>query len=213
MGLRTVTGAKRPADYSQGRQANVKDPLLLVYSGGKAQASVRCADLVSVTGVTDPGLVHKVTLFAENVPEDKPWTKEHVAALCQVVGRQPFPKYVAVEHLVGQGALLLQVATQKDRPGVTELNYGKRTNRPSFNILPVLKKEEIEIPEGMCLEVPVSLILDEGALKVEANLRMGVQRTVKVRSSESEEAEATGEAKAETKAEANTASGDEEGEE
>jgi|GEM_PF-6718889 len=184
MGLRTVRGRKALANYTPGREANVKDPVLLLYGKGKAQVSVRCADLVAVTGATDPDIIKQVTTFAEAVPDDAAWTKEQVADLCRQVGRMPFPRFIQVEHLEGQGTLLIQVARQKG-PGVTELNYAKRSNRPTFNILPVLKEENIDIPEGMCLEVPIALIMDEGALKVEASLRKGVERTVKQRSAAS----------------------------
>jgi hypothetical protein len=43
----------------------------------------------------------------------------------------------------------------------------------------VLQEESIEVPEGMCLEVPVALVLDEGVLKVEARLLEGEERAVK----------------------------------
>jgi hypothetical protein len=78
------------------------------------------------------------------------------------------------------------VATQTGK-GVTELNFAKRSNRPTFNALPVLKDEGIEIPEGMCLEVRVALVFDDVDLTVEANLLKGVQRAVKQDDEESVE--------------------------
>lgn len=62
----------------------------------------------------------------------------------------PFPKLLQVEHLEGQGSLLMRVAGQKG-PGVTELSDAKRSNRPTFNVLPVLRDDSIQVPEGMCL--------------------------------------------------------------
>ncbi|HLO24612.1 MAG TPA: hypothetical protein VK187_00755, partial [Geobacteraceae bacterium] len=97
------------------------------------------------------------------------------------VGRMPFPGLLQVEHLEGQGSLLMRVAGQKG-PGVTDLNYSKRSNRPTFNVLPVLKDERIQVPEGMCLEVPAALVMDEGVLKVEAMLLQGEERALKHRS-------------------------------
>jgi hypothetical protein len=180
MGLRTVSGKKVPANYGTDRQTNVRNPLLLVYEKGRAQMSVRCGDLVAVTGARDPGIIEKVKKFAAGLPDDEPWTKEQVADLCAQVGRMPFPKLIRVEHLEGQGTLLIQVAGQKG-PGVTELNYAKRSNRPTFNILPVLKDESIEVPKGMCLELPVALVADEDGLKVEVRLLSSVERAVQQR--------------------------------
>jgi hypothetical protein len=180
MGLRQVSGKKVPVNYALDRQVNVKDPVIAVYRDGKAQTSVRCVDLLSVTGVTDPAMIQRVITAAAAVPEETPWTKDHVTALCEQTGRLPFPKYVRVEHLEGQATLLVNVVHQEG-PGVTELSYPKGTNRPSFNILPALKDEQIQIPVGMCLEVPVSLVLDEGVLKVEFCLRKGVERALRTR--------------------------------
>lgn len=187
MGLRTILGKKSPANYGVDRQENVRNPLLMIYHNGRAQMTVRCGDLVSITGVTDSKLLQKVTEAAANLPEHEPWTKEQVKALCEQVGRLPYPKLLKVEHVVGQATLLMKVATQMG-PGVTELNFAKRSNRPTFNALPELKDEGMEVPEGMCLEVPVMLVLDEGQLKVEANLGKGVQRAVKQDEEESDEA-------------------------
>lgn len=181
MGLRSVSGKKVPANYGTDRQTNVRDPLLLVYETGRAQLTVRCGDMVSVTAARDPGIIQRVKTFAASLPDDKPWTKEQVADLCRQVGRMPFPKLIQVEHMEGQGTLLLQVAFQKG-PGVTELNYANRSNRPTFNILPVLKDEGIEVPKGMCLELPIALVVDVDGLKVEVNLLAGVQRAVQQRS-------------------------------
>ena len=180
MGLKQVKGKKVPVNYGADRQTNVKDPALIIYSDGKAQMNVRCGDLVAVTGINDLGLIEKVKAFAENVPDEKPWTKEQVADLCRQVGRMPFPSMLQVEHLEGQGSLLMRVAGQKG-PGVTDLSYSKRSNRPAFNVGPVLQKENIEVPEGMCLVVPVALVMDEGVLKVEARLLQGEERAVKQR--------------------------------
>jgi hypothetical protein len=178
MGLKQVKGKKVPANYSGERQVNVRDPMLIIYTEGKAQMNVRCGDLEAVTGVNDTGIIEKVKAFAENLPDEEAWTKEQVADLCRQVGRMPFPKLLQVEHLEGQGTLLMRVAGQEG-PGVTDLSYAKRSNRPAFNVGPVLQKENIAVPEGMCLEVPVALVMDEGVLKVEARLLQGEERAVK----------------------------------
>lgn len=152
--------------------------------------SVRCGDMVSVTGVTDPELVQKVLEFAKNLAEDASWTKEMVKALCDQVGRVPFPRLLQVEHLPGQGTVLLRVVTEEG-PGVTELNYPKRSSRCSFNVMPVVKAEGMKLPEGMCLEVPVAFVLDGDVLKVEAKLSKGVQRQTRGQDDEETEAEGT----------------------
>ncbi|HYF80864.1 MAG TPA: hypothetical protein VD973_27445 [Symbiobacteriaceae bacterium] len=187
MGLRTISGRRFPANYGVDRQENVRNPLLIIYHSGRAQMTVRCGDLVSMTGVTDSAGLERVVAAAANLPEHEPWTKEQVKALCEQVGRLPYPRLLKVEHLVGQATLLMKVVSQMG-PGVTELNYAKRSNRPTFNALPELKDEGMEVPAGMCLEVPVMLVLDEGQLKVEANLGKGVQRAVKQDPEESDEA-------------------------
>ena len=180
MPLRQVSGTRVPANFHQAaeQQVGVREPTLILYANGRAQMNVRCGDLVSATGVTDPNLVKKVVDYAKNVPEDAPWTKQMVKDLCKLIGRVPFPTLLSVEHLQGQGTALLRVVTEEG-PGVTPLHYGKQSNRPSFNGLPVVRMEGIKIPEGMCLEVPVALVLDGNYLKVEAKLSKGVQRQVK----------------------------------
>lgn len=180
MGLKKVTGKKVPVNYGADRQTNVNDPMLVLYANGKAQMSVRCGDLVAVTGATDPGIIEKVLQVSEAMPDDKPWTKEQVVELCRQVGRMPFPKLLHVEHLEGQGSLLMRVVVQEG-PGVTELSYAKESNRPSFNVLPAMKDDSMQVPEGMCLEVPVALVMDEGVLKVEALLLQGQERALKRR--------------------------------
>ncbi|MDF2628101.1 MAG: hypothetical protein K0R39_1932, partial [Symbiobacteriaceae bacterium] len=112
MGLRTVTGRKVLASYGTDRQPNVREPLLIIYHSGRAQMTVRCGDLVSLTGLTDPKLLQKVADATAAMPEDEPWTKEQVKAVCEQVGRLPYPKLLQVEHLEGQATLLLRVATQ-----------------------------------------------------------------------------------------------------
>lgn len=178
MGIKEVKGTTRPVDYTKDWQTNVKDPMLLVYADGRAIMTVRCKDLVSVTGVTNKALLDQVIAAANSVQDPERWTKEDVAALCGKVGRMPFPTAVEVEHLVGQGSLLLRVAAVLG-PNVAELSYPKGRNRPSFNILPALKDENIRVPEDMCLEVPVALVLANGQLKLEAKLSYGKERAVK----------------------------------
>jgi hypothetical protein len=180
MGLRQVSGKKVPVNYALDRQVNVKDPTVVVYESGKTQFSARCADLLAVTGVDDPEVLKQVMALAESFPDDAPWTKEQVAALCEKVGKLPFPKYVLVEHLEGQATLLFNVVQQQGE-GVAEFSYSRRSARPTLNLLPALKDEEIKLVGGMCLEAPVALVLDDGVLKVEVALRKGKVRPVKVR--------------------------------
>lgn len=178
MGIKEVQGATRPVDYSKDRQTNVRDPMLQIYSDGRAQMSVRCKDLTAVTAVTNSALRDQVIAAAGNVKDPDRWTKEDVAALCQKVGRTPFPTAIEVEHLDGQGSLLMRVATVLGA-NVTELSYKKGSNRPVFNALPALKDQNIRVPEDMCLEVPVALVMNNGLLKVQANLTRGKERAVK----------------------------------
>lgn len=177
MALRQVSGAKRPAGYVVDRQTKVRDPMVLIYANGKAQMTARCADLVAVTAATDPAVVGQVSDFGARVPDDASWTKEQVAALCRLLGRMAYPRLLQVEHLVGQGSLLLR-GVAVEGPGVTALTYPRRGRRPIFNALPVLKEEGIVVPAGMCLEVPVAPVLDDGVLKVEARLLKGVERVL-----------------------------------
>jgi hypothetical protein len=186
VGLKQITGVRRLASYGVDRQTGVKEPLLVIYENGKAQFTVRGGDLVSVTALTDQAALEKVIDFAKPIPEDAPWTKEQVSELCKLVGRIPFPKFLQVEHLRGMTTLLLQVATAAG-PGITELHYAKQSNRPAFNIIPSTHDEGIKVPEKMCLEVPLTLVLDGNMLKVEAALSKGVQRAVKTRDPEKAE--------------------------
>jgi hypothetical protein len=71
---------------------------------------------------------------------------------------------------------------------VVQLSYPTGSSRPTFNVLPALKDEGIDVPTGMCLDVPVALVLDEGVLKVEVMLLKGEQRAVKSRDEEENEA-------------------------
>ncbi|HYF76401.1 MAG TPA: hypothetical protein VD973_04685 [Symbiobacteriaceae bacterium] len=178
MGIKKVQGTTRPVDYTKDRQPNVKNPMLLIYADGRAQMSVRCKDLLAITAVTTQALMDQVLAVAEGVKDPECWTKEDVAALCDKVGRTPFPTVVEVEHLEGQGSLLMRVPTVMGS-SVAELSYPKGSNRPSFNLLPALKDENIRVPEDMCLEVPVALVMDRGMLKVEAKLTRGKERAVK----------------------------------
>jgi hypothetical protein len=180
MGLRTVSGKKAPVNYALDRQVGVKDAMAILYSSGRALISIRCANLMAITGIADPALIAKVIALAEAIPDDAPWTKERVSDLCEKIGMLPFPRYVRVEHLEGQATLLVKVVNGAG-PGVTELSYPKNSNRPAFNVLPAMKDEQINIPANMCLEVPVALVVDEGVLKTEFCLRKGVERLLKKR--------------------------------
>jgi hypothetical protein len=183
VGLKQITGTKTLATYGLNRQIGVKEPMLVIYENGKAQFTVRGGDLVSITAITDQAVLQKVIDFAQPLQEDAPWTKEQVVALCKLVGRNPFPRFLQVEHLKGNATLLLQVATAAG-PGITELYYAKQSNRPAFNVIPSTHDEGIKVPEKMCLEVPLTLVQDGNSLKVEAKLSKGVQRAVKTRDPE-----------------------------
>ena len=178
MGIKEVQGTTRPVDYTKDRQTNVKNPMVIIYADGRARMSVRCKDLAAITAVTNRPLVDKVIAAAANVADPECWTKEDVAAVCEKVGRSPFPTALDVERLEGQGSLLLRVPTVLGKNTV-ELSYAKGSNRPTFPILQALLDENIRVPAGMCLEVPVALVLNNGVLKVEAKLSRGKERAVK----------------------------------
>lgn len=189
MGLRIVTGEKVPVNYGKHREPTATDPHMIFYRDGKGQASARMGDLIAVTGIGDPALIAKVVSYAAQVPDDKPWTKKHVTGLCKIVGKVPFPKTAMVEMLKGQATMLVKAlngpppeVTQDDENGngIVNLVYSGRNN-PTFTVGAALKDENIEIPVGMCLVASASLVLDEGALKVEVNLRTGTQRALNKR--------------------------------
>lgn len=177
MGMKQVRGTKRPVNYRPERKTNAKDPMVLIGADGIAQLNVRCRDLLAVTAVTTKKLVDQVVAAAESVQNPEKWTKEDVAAVCQKLGRMPHPTAIAVDHLEREGSLLLRVATIIG-PNVAELSYRKGSSRPYFNALPALKEHSIKVPAGMCLALPVALVMDNGQLKVEVNLRHGKERAV-----------------------------------
>lgn len=173
-----MKGTKRPVASQTGRQTNAKDPALLISADGMCQLNVRCRDLLAVTAVTAKELLDQVAAVAESVQDPDRWTREDVAAVCQKVGRMPHPGAVAVEPLEGQGSWVLRAATTLG-PNVWELGYRQGSSRPYFNALPALKGELIKVPKGMCLEVPVALVLDGGQLGVLASFVHGKERPVK----------------------------------
>lgn len=178
MGLKRVQGTKRRVAAHTGRQTNAKDPMLLISADGISQLNVCCREMLALTAITDQELLDQVVAAAESVQDSDKWTKEHVAALCQKVGPMAHPAAVEVEPLEGEGAWLLRAVTVMG-PNVSALGYRRGSGRPYFNALPFLKGESFKIPKGMCLEVPVALVLDEGQLKVEAKLLHGKERSVK----------------------------------
>jgi len=178
MGLKRVTGTKKSVTFHTSRPTNAKDPMLLISADGIAQLNVRCRDLLAVTAVIEKELVDRVITAAEGVQDPDKWTRDDVAAMCRKLGRLPRPSTVMVEPLEGQGSWLLQVATSLG-PNVSALGYRRGSSRPYFNALPALKGDSVKVPKGMCLEVPVALVLDNGQLKVEARLMHGKERPVK----------------------------------
>ncbi|MDF2626761.1 MAG: hypothetical protein K0R39_592 [Symbiobacteriaceae bacterium] len=79
MGIRTISGTKVLANLHGDRQTNVKNPVLTVNADGIGQLSVRCTELVAMTGANDRVMRDKVINFAAGIPDEDAWTKEQVA--------------------------------------------------------------------------------------------------------------------------------------
>jgi hypothetical protein len=79
------------------------------------------------------------------------------------------------------GELLVTPApTQRHQKTDAELMYQDASGRASGGA----GLAADQVPEGMCLEVPVALVMDEGVLWVEAMLLQGEERALKHRSEE-----------------------------
>jgi len=171
MGLMKITGMTQRTATEE-RRILTGAPSLSIYSDYRARLKYFSLAFLGITGLTDPLLVAKVAQTANlfDKAEGEPWSREEGERIVAAVGNPPPPSHVLATRIEGRATLVLRKVTA-GTPGARKVAYSAKSGQSSFSLWRLLKDEGISIPEGMCLDVPVQLGEDEGALVVVADLR------------------------------------------
>lgn len=179
MGLKKVTGTRIQANLQDDVRKNVDPPSILLNHPARATWKLLALKLLGVTALTGEHHLAAVEQAAAALDEsdEKNWTHDDAQLILQAVGAIAAPSHMTVARLKGEGTLLFRAVTP-DTPGAEELVYPEGSNRPQISLLPALRREGINVPKGMAMEVPVKLVMEEDGLSLAAYFRRGTLREV-----------------------------------
>jgi hypothetical protein len=179
VGIKKVASDRIQVNFQDDVRQSIDPPSLLIHHPARAFWKVDAHKLLGITALTGEENVKKILEAAAALDEsdERDWSHDDAQQILTAVGTLPAPSHVILERVKGEGTLVFR-AVAAGAAGAKALTYPEGSRRPQISILAALRREGVQIPKGMAMEVPVKLVLTDDGISLAACLRRGKLREV-----------------------------------